>query len=50
MSDNCILRGILVLSVEVREWSIWGFSVDDVSVDNGILVIRGRRWFLMIDS
>lgn len=49
MSDNCTLRGILASPVEVREWSIWGLPVDDVSVDNGILVTRGRRWPLMID-
>lgn len=34
---------------QVREWSIWGLPKDDVSIDNGILVTRGRRWPLMID-
>jgi dynein heavy chain, axonemal len=35
--------------VQVRDWAIWGLPKDDVSIDNGILVTRGRRWPLMID-
>lgn len=49
VSENYSLRGILSTAVEVREWSIWGLPTDDVSVDNGILVTRGKRWPLMID-
>lgn len=49
VSDDCSLRGILATPVEVREWNIWGLPSDNVSVDNGILVTRGRRWPLMID-
>jgi dynein heavy chain len=29
---------------EVREWNIWGLPTDNVSIDNGILVTRGKRW------
>jgi dynein heavy chain len=49
VSENYSLRGILSTPVEVREWSIWGLPTDNVSVDNGILVTRGKRWPLMID-
>ncbi|XP_024516360.1 LOW QUALITY PROTEIN: dynein heavy chain 6, axonemal, partial [Selaginella moellendorffii] len=49
VSEICSLRAILSTPVEVREWSIWGLPTDDVSVDNGILVTRGKRWPLMID-
>ncbi len=34
---------------QVREWNICGLPTDDVSIDNGILVTRGKRWPLMID-
>lgn len=35
--------------LQVREWNIAGLPTDDVSIDNGILVTRGKRWPLMID-
>ena len=37
------------LVLQVREWRAWGLPTDDVSIDNGILVTRGKRWPLMID-
>eukprot|EP00928_Gymnodinium_smaydae_P068043 TRINITY_DN5109_c0_g2_i1.p1 TRINITY_DN5109_c0_g2~~TRINITY_DN5109_c0_g2_i1.p1 ORF type:complete len:2204 (+),score=637.65 TRINITY_DN5109_c0_g2_i1:114-6725(+) len=40
---------VLVDPAEVREWSIASLPADDLSVENGILVTRGRRWPLMID-
>ncbi|KAK3243833.1 hypothetical protein CYMTET_46533 [Cymbomonas tetramitiformis] len=49
VSDKFDLRETLSKAVEVREWNIWGLPTDDVSIDNGILVTRGRRWPLMID-
>mmetsp|Transcript_3151 Transcript_3151/g.13662 ORF Transcript_3151/g.13662 Transcript_3151/m.13662 type:complete len:4229 (-) Transcript_3151:2367-15053(-) len=49
VSENCSLKNTLASPVEIREWNIWGLPTDDVSVDNGILVTRGRRWPLMID-
>lgn len=33
----------------MRDWRLWGLPADDVSVDNGILVSKGKRWPLMID-
>ena len=49
VSDSCSLRGTLGSPVEIREWNICSLPTDDVSVDNGILVTRGKRWPLMID-
>lgn len=49
VSESASLRTTLGNPVEIREWNIWGLPTDDVSVDNGILVTRGKRWPLMID-
>jgi dynein heavy chain len=35
--------------VEIREWNLQGLPADSVSVNNGVLVSRGKRWPLMID-
>jgi dynein heavy chain len=40
---------VLVDPAEVRGWNICGLPADDLSVENGIMVTRGRRWPLMID-
>lgn len=49
VSAEVTLRGTLASPVEVREWTLAGLPTDGVSVDNGILVTRGKRWPLMID-
>ncbi|CAK0841283.1 unnamed protein product [Prorocentrum cordatum] len=40
---------VLVDPAEVRSWNIHGLPSDDLSVENGLMVTRGRRWPLMID-
>ena len=35
--------------VKVREWVQQGLPGDDFSLENGVLVTRGRRWPLMVD-
>jgi dynein heavy chain len=35
--------------VEIREWNLQGLPTDSVSVNNGVLTSRGKRWPLMID-
>jgi len=40
---------ILCDPAEVRQWNIAQLPSDDLSVENAILVTRGRRWPLMID-
>jgi len=49
VSADFNLRGVLANPVELRDWAIWGLPTDSVSIDNGVLVTRGRRWPLMID-
>ena len=34
---------------QVRNWTIAGLPTDSVSVENGIIVSKARRWPLMID-
>uniref|UniRef100_A0A8C2Q2H6 Dynein, axonemal, heavy chain 6 n=1 Tax=Cyprinus carpio TaxID=7962 RepID=A0A8C2Q2H6_CYPCA len=47
--DNFSLISILGDPYEIRLWNAEGLPRDNVSTENGILVMRGRRWPLMID-
>ena len=38
-----------LLTVQVREWNIWGLPKDEFSAENGIVIDQGRRWPLCID-
>ena len=49
VSSNVRLETTLASAVEVREWNVQGLPTDSVSIDNAILVTRGKRWPLMID-
>ncbi|KAJ3192063.1 Dynein heavy chain 6, axonemal [Irineochytrium annulatum] len=49
VSENFNLADHLVDPAVVRDWSIQGLPGDPLSIENGILVTRGRRWPLMID-
>lgn len=52
VSETVTVCGTLANPVEanpVREWMLAGLPSDGTSIDNGILVTRGRRWPLMID-
>lgn len=40
---------VLVDPAEVRQWNIQSLPSDDLSVENGLMVTRGRRWPLMVD-
>ncbi|CAE8734034.1 unnamed protein product [Polarella glacialis] len=40
---------VLLDPAEIRQWNIQTLPSDDLSVENGIMVTRGRRWPLMID-
>jgi dynein heavy chain len=49
VSPTFTLGDALADPVQVREWAFQGLPSDALSVENGILVTRGRRWPLMID-
>ncbi|KAI8801429.1 dynein heavy chain and region D6 of dynein motor-domain-containing protein [Cladochytrium replicatum] len=49
ISDNFSLFENLADPAVVRDWNIQGLPADPLSIENGILVTRGRRWPLMID-
>ncbi|CAJ1374899.1 unnamed protein product [Effrenium voratum] len=43
------LRAVMGNPVEIREWNLQGLPADAVSINNGVMVMRGKRWPLMID-
>ncbi|KAJ1555212.1 Dynein heavy chain 6, axonemal, partial [Nowakowskiella sp. JEL0078] len=49
VSENFTLMEHLSDPAVVRDWNIQGLPADSLSIENGILVTRGRRWPLMID-
>ncbi|XP_058967936.2 dynein axonemal heavy chain 6 [Pocillopora verrucosa] len=49
VSDDFSLINVLADPFEIRQWNADGLPRDSVSIENAILVTRGRRWPLMID-
>ncbi|KAI8925763.1 dynein heavy chain and region D6 of dynein motor-domain-containing protein [Entophlyctis helioformis] len=49
VSENFNVLEHLADPAVVRDWNIQGLPADALSIENGILVTRGRRWPLMID-
>lgn len=47
--DTFDLRLIMGNPVEIREWNLQSLPADAVSINNGVMVVRGKRWPLMID-
>ena len=43
------LKDIMGNALEIREWNMQSLPNDAVSVNNAIMVTRGKRWPLMID-
>jgi dynein heavy chain len=48
-SNNCSLRNTLADPVAIRQWTICGLPQDSHSVENGIIMSKGRRYPLLID-
>ena len=48
-SADFAITSFLSKPTDVRFWNIQGLPSDDFSTENGVLVVRGERWPLMID-
>ena len=48
-TPNCSLRFTLSDPVAIRQWTICGLPQDSHSVENGIIMSKGRRYPLLID-
>ncbi|XP_019622649.1 PREDICTED: dynein heavy chain 6, axonemal-like [Branchiostoma belcheri] len=49
VSQNLSLSSVMADPYEIRQWNVDGLPRDNVSIENAIMVTRGRRWPLMID-
>ncbi len=49
VSEDFSLTNIMATAFEIRQWNTDGLPRDNISIENAILVTRGRRWPLMID-
>lgn len=43
------MRNVLGDDVVIRQWSVAGLPNDNLSIENGIIMFKSRRWPLMID-
>lgn len=48
-TNNISMRQVLGDDVIIRIWSVAGLPNDNLSVENGIILFKSRRWPLMID-
>ena len=49
VSEDFNFINILATPYEIRQWNSDGLPRDSVSIENAVLLTRGRRWPLMID-
>jgi len=49
ITSSMTIVSVLADPYEIRQWNANGLPRDQVSIENAILVTRGRRWPLMID-
>jgi dynein heavy chain len=47
--DSFDLKDVMGNPVTTRSWNLQGLPADSVSVNNGVMTVRGKRWPLMID-
>ena len=48
-TPHVTMRAVLGDEVAIRIWSVAGLPNDNLSVENGIILFKSRRWPLMID-
>merc|ERR1719446_799633 len=49
VTEDLDISGFLVDAATVGDWNIEGLPSDELSVENGIMVTRSKKWPLMID-
>jgi len=49
VTPSMTIINVLADPFEIRQWNTDGLPRDQVSIENAVLVVRGRRWPLMID-
>eukprot|EP00002_Diphylleia_rotans_P006932 TRINITY_DN1638_c0_g1_i1.p1 TRINITY_DN1638_c0_g1~~TRINITY_DN1638_c0_g1_i1.p1 ORF type:complete len:4126 (-),score=976.49 TRINITY_DN1638_c0_g1_i1:597-12974(-) len=48
-TPHCNLRSTAADQIKLRQWSIFGLPRDQLSIENGIIISKSRRWPLLID-
>jgi dynein heavy chain len=48
-TPNISMKQVLGDDVTIRIWSVAGLPNDNLSIENGIILFKSRRWPLMID-
>jgi dynein heavy chain, axonemal len=48
-SPNISMKEVIGDPVTIRNWNVAGLPNDSLSVENGIILFKARRWPLMID-
>ena len=48
-TSGVTMRGTLGEPVKIQQWKVAGLPSDSVSIENGIIIEKARRWSLMID-
>ena len=49
LEDKTNLVNFLGKPVQIQQWTMSGLPKDENSIENGIIIEKGRRWPLMID-
>ena len=49
LTENITMSKTLGNDVTIRQWGLAGLPSDKLSVENGIIMFKSRRWPLMID-
>ena len=48
-TENITMSKVLGDDVTIRQWGVAGLPSDKLSIENGIIMFKSRRWPLMID-
>ena len=48
-TSGVTMRATLGEAVKIQQWKVAGLPSDSVSIENGIIIEKARRWSLMID-